>query len=381
MFTLKSLSTSNAKTEANGNGKSNGGDAHGLANVALRNRKRLIIEESGEEVYNFIREHVDICHSDHLFVSTTTRFNILNQEQHIYKSVVNLKRVNDIRRINKFFEAINEKLPNDGLFIGNVETYSLRKRRILKKFPPVLNWIYYSMDFIFKRVFPKLKITQKIYFLLTRGNNRVLSKAESYGRLYSCGFELKANKVVNGQLFFVAKKIGEPAFDYNPTYGPLIRLKRVGKDGKIIKVYKMRTMHAYSEYLQAYVYERNNLKNGGKFDNDFRITTLGKIMRKFWIDELPMLINLFRRDMKLVGVRPLSNHYFNLYDEDLKQKRTQHRPGLIPPYYADLPDTLTEIQESERKYLEAYEKRPIRTDWVYFWKAMKNIFLKNARSE
>ena len=85
--------------------------------------------------------------------------------------------------------------------------------------------------------------------------------------------------------------------------------------------------------------------------------------------------------MKLVGVRPLSNHFYNLYDEDLKQKRIKHLPGLIPPYYADLPKTLDEIQESERKYLEAYEKKPLCTDWKYFWKAMWNILIKKARSE
>ena len=241
--------------------------------------------------------------------------------------------------------------------------------------------MYYTLDFIVKRVFPKLKLTQKLYFFLTRGNNRVISKAETLGRLYSCGFELKKEEVINGQMYFVVRKIGKPAFDYNPTYGPLIKLKRVGKGGKMIRVYKMRTMHAYSEYLQAYVYKKNNLKSGGKFDGDFRVTTIGRFMRKFWIDELPMLINWVRRDMKLVGVRPLSNHFYSLYDEDLKQKRIKYLPGLIPPYYADLPKTLDEIQESERKYLEAYEKKPLCTDWKYFWKAMKNIIFKKARSE
>jgi len=103
-------------------------------------------------------------------------------------------------------------------------------------------------------------------------------------------------------------------------------------------------------------------------------------MRRFWIDELPMLVNLARGDLKLVGVRPLSKHYFELYDPGLRQLRIRHRPGLIPPYYADMPRSLEEIQASELKYLQACEKRPIQTDWRYFWKAMYNIFLKKARS-
>jgi hypothetical protein len=45
-------------------------------------------------------------------------------------------------------------------------------------------------------------------------------------------------------------------------------------------------MHPYSEYLQEYIYENNKLQQGGKFNNDFCVTTLGRIMRKTWIDEL-----------------------------------------------------------------------------------------------
>ena len=166
----------------------------------------------------------------------------------------------------------------------------------------------------------------------------------------------------------------------NPTYGPFIKLNRVGKDGKLIKVYKMRTMHPYAEYLQDYVFKKNHLEEGGKFKNDFRITGVGKIMRKLWLDEFPMIFNLIKGDMKMVGVRPLSKHYYNLYTEELKQKRIRTKPGLIPPFYADLPKTLEEIQESELRYLIAHEKRPVFTDIKYFSLAMKNIVVKKARS-
>ncbi|MGM0651095.1 MAG: sugar transferase [Bacteroidota bacterium] len=344
-------------------------------------REKLVLDECGVAATYYIKNFVDYTNPQNLIVSTTSRFNIVNNDLSGYQAIVNIQRINNIRRINKFFEAANEMLHYDGLFIGAVETYKLRKKRILKKYPAGFNWMFYTLDFIIKRIFPKMKPTQKLYFLLTRGHNRVLSMAESYGRLYSCGFELHDSKIIDGMLYFVARKKGKPAFDYNPTYGPLVKLNRIGKGGKIIKVYKMRTMHAYSEYLQEYIYDNNNLKEGGKFHNDFRITTLGKIMRTCWLDELPMLINWFRGDMKLFGVRPLSKHYFNLYDKDLQEKRIQHRPGLVPPYYADLPHTLEEIQNSERRYLEAYEKAPFRTDWVYFWKAFRNILLKKARSE
>ena len=124
----------------------------------------------------------------------------------------------------------------------------------------------------------------------------------------------------------------------------------------------------------------NDLQEGGKFADDFRITTEGKIFRKFWLDELPMVYNLLKGDMKIFGVRPLSSHYFNLYSEELKNKRIKHKPGLIPPFYADMPKTLEEIQESELRYLESYQKRPLRTQLRYFRKATYNILFKRARS-
>ena len=310
----------------------------------------------------------------------SSKFNIENQPTDEFNTITNLRRINDIRWINKFFEAVNSKLPVDGIFISCAETYNLRKRRILKKYPPVLNYFYYFFDWCLKRVFPKVFILKKIYFFLTKGQNRVLSKAETFGRLYSCGFEVEEEIFLDNLLFFVAKKVKEPAFDYHPTYGPLVRLKRYGKNGKVIKVYKMRTMHAYSEYLQGYVFEKNNLQEGGKFKNDFRVNTVGKIMRRFWLDELPMLFNLLKGDLKLFGVRPLSQQYFDLYDDDFKKIRLKYRPGLVPPFYVDLPKTLDEIIDSERRYLEAYDKHPFRTDWKYFWKAFHNIVFKHARS-
>ena len=343
--------------------------------------KDLIVRDSGEGVLYFIENQIDVEHAYTLLVSTTNRFNIENQPVGFYNAIVNLRKVNSIKRINKFHEAVNSKLPHGGIFIGCVQTNQLVKQKILKKFPFLINYMVYIPFFIWKRVIPKLPVSKKIYFFITKGRNRALSKAEIFGRIFSCGFELVAEEMINDNQYFAARKIQEPSFDYSPTYGPLIRLKRIGKNGKIIYVYKMRTMHPYSEYLQQYVYEHSNLKEGGKFKNDFRVNTAGKYLRRFWIDELPMLINLLRGDLKIVGVRPLSKHYYDLYDEDLKVKRIKTRPGLIPPFYADMPKTLEEIQESEHRYLDAYTKNPVITDFRYFWKALYNILFRGARSQ
>jgi len=158
-------------------------------------------------------------------------------------------------------------------------------------------------------------------------------------------------------------------------------LQRFGKDKKSIKVYKIRTMHPYSEYLQSYIYDRHRLNIEGKFNKDLRITTLGRFMRRYWIDELPMILNILKGEMKIVGVRPLSKQYFSLYNLELQEKRIKYKPGLLPPYYADMPKTLDEIQESEMRYLVDCETNGVfKTDLRYFVVIAKNILFKKARS-
>ena len=94
-----------------------------------------------------------------------------------------------------------------------------------------------------------------------------------------------------------------------------------------------------------------------------------------------MFLNVLKGQLKLVGVRPLSEQYYELYDPNLREMRIKYKPGMVPPFYADMPKTLEEIQESERRYLEAYDKHPFRTDWKYFWKVMGNILFRHKRSQ
>lgn len=342
---------------------------------------RLVLEEVDDEsVLEFINTYFNLCLETNFITATSTQFNIEKLGQNEYSSIINLKKINDTRYINKFFEAVNSILPDSGLYFGKVETYPDRRKALLKKYPPVLNWIVYVTDMVFTRVFPKLFFTKKLYFYLTKGKGRVISRAETYGRLYSCGFEIVDEKSINNSLYFVAKKIKEPTFDTDRTYGPIIKLKRVGKNGEKFNVYKLRTMHPFSEYLQEYIYKKNKLQEGGKIKNDFRISPEGRILRKFWIDEIPMIVNILKGDMKIVGVRPLSQHFFSLYDKDLQEKRVKQKPGFIPPFYVDLPKTMEEIMESERKYLESHQKSPLKTDLKYFFLAFKNVLFKGARS-
>ncbi len=342
--------------------------------------KEVLLKDMQPEVRSFLGKYVDMKTQHTKVLMTTTSFNIEGIEDNSTRAIVNLRKINDIRFVNKFQEAVNEKLPHGGIYIGLVETQEQRRYRLLRKYLPGFAHLYFLFDFIFKRVFPKLPFFKKIYFFVTNGRNRVMSKAEALGRLASCGFKIIDVKEIQNHTYFVGRKDRQPCYDLNPSYGPLFAMNRIGKDGNIIKVYKFRTMYPYAEYLQEYIYEQNKLASGGKFADDFRITTWGGFMRRFWLDELPMIINLIKGDMKIVGVRPLSKHYFSLYTKELQEKRIYSKPGLLPPFYVDMPNTLDEIINSELKYLKAYEERPLLTDVRYFFSICGNILFRKARS-
>ncbi len=342
---------------------------------------KAIVNECGPEMAQAVLKITGPKLTDRAAVlSTTTAFNIAGLSHDKYEYIINLHRINDIKKLNYFFDAVNSKLEYKGYFFCCVETKDQRKKRLLKKFPPVLNWIYYSFDFIIKRILPKIKFTRKLYFFLTRGENAVITRAEALGRLSRAGFIIKQESFIGNQLCIEARKYCEPVPMDGKIYGPLIALPRIGQQGQLIKVYKLRTMHPYSEFIQDYVYKLHDLQDGGKFKNDFRITSWGAVCRKIWLDEVPMLINFAKGEMKLVGVRPLSKHYFELYKKEVQERRIKYKPGLIPPFYADMPADLEQIQNSELKYLDSYDKYPFLTDFRYFWKSWWNIWFRKARS-
>lgn len=360
----------------NGNGKQT--EINPLVNPGTIS---AIEQESGPEMAEAIISMTGPKLSERTAVlSTTTRFNILNLPEDKYTYIINLHKINDINNIDDFIDTVNQKLDMNGYFFCCVETKDQRKKRILKKFPPVINYIFYFFDFVVKRIFPKLKLTRPLYLALTRNNNAVISRAEALGRLCRGGFRIRQESFIGNLLCIETKKIAVPLPKNGDIYGPLIALPRIGKGGKIIKVYKLRTMHPYSEYIQDYVYRLHDLQDGGKFRNDFRITSWGAACRKVWLDELPTFINLMKGNMKLVGIRPLSQQYFDLYKEELRNRRINYTPGLIPPFYADMPGDLESIQESEIKYLDAFDKHPVLTDFKYFWKSWWNILFHHARS-
>ena len=104
--------------------------------------------------------------------------------------------------------------------------------------------------------------------------------------------------------------------------GPvLFKQSRVGKDGKEFWFYKFRSMVSDAE-AQRHLLEMQNERSGPvfKMKNDPRITRVGRVLRKFSLDELPQLINVLQGDMSLVGPRPALPKETDMYTARQRQR-------------------------------------------------------------
>ena len=113
---------------------------------------------------------------------------------------------------------------------------------------------------------------------------------------------------------------------------------RVGKNNKIFKLYKFRTMEVSAEedfhkshYLDLAkgknIEPSNSPLEPIRIENDDRITSLGKLLRKTSLDELPNILNVLKGDMSLVGPRPLVGYESDLYGK-YNSKRNSVLPGV-----------------------------------------------------
>lgn len=111
--------------------------------------------------------------------------------------------------------------------------------------------------------------------------------------------------------------------------GPVIFAQnRVGRNGRIFKCYKFRSMRSDAEELKKSLMSKNEM-NGlmFKMENDPRITKVGHFIRKTSIDELPQFLNVLKGDMSLVGTRPPTVDEYNHYEPKHKA-RVSMAPGL-----------------------------------------------------
>ena len=114
----------------------------------------------------------------------------------------------------------------------------------------------------------------------------------------------------------------------DPTAGPIFAQERVGKNGKHFVMFKLRSMRKNAEDELEALWQSNESDGPAfKIKNDPRITKVGRILRKTYIDELPQFFNVLRGDMSLVGPRPPLPAEVANYD-DRQRERLSVEQGM-----------------------------------------------------
>ena len=155
--------------------------------------------------------------------------------------------------------------------------------------------------------------------------------------------------------------LGSPAFFLQ---------ERVGKDNKIFKIIKFRTMKNSTD------------KNGNLLSDNERVTKFGSFLRSFSLDELPELINILKGDMSLVGPRALLVQYLGLYNDE-QIRRHEVLPGLTG--WAQI-NGRNSITWSEKFKLDVWYVDnwslwlDIKIFFLTFWKVLKREGINQSES-
>ena len=155
--------------------------------------------------------------------------------------------------------------------------------------------------------------------------------------------------------------LGSPAFFLQ---------ERVGKDNKIFKMIKFRTMKNSTD------------KNGNLLSDNERVTKFGSFLRSFSLDELPELINILKGDMSLVGPRALLVKYLGLYNDE-QIRRHEVLPGLTG--WAQI-NGRNSITWSEKFKLDVWYVDnwslwlDIKIFFLTFWKVLKREGINQSES-
>jgi|SRR5690554_2366019 len=161
------------------------------------------------------------------------------------------------------------------------------------------------------------------------------------------------------------------AISLNSKGGIFYKQERIGKNGKVFKLYKFRSMYTGSD--------KKGLITIGEKDD--RTTAVGRFLRKYKLDELPQLINILRNEMSVVGPRPEVQKYVTLYTK-AQQKVLSVKPGLTDLAslaYLNENEILGKAKDPNKVYIEEIMPKKLDLNLEYiekqnFWFDLKIIF-------
>ena len=153
---------------------------------------------------------------------------------------------------------------------------------------------------------------------------------------------------------------------------------RIGKNGKIIKLYKFRSMVINAEELiKSFTPEQmKEYKENYKLTNDPRITKIGKFLRKTSLDELPQLLNIIKGDLSIIGPRPVVTDELEKYGANTK-KFLSVTPGLTG-YWAANGRSCTTYEQRMQMELYYIDNLSLKMDIKVFFKTIEAVIKREG---
>jgi exopolysaccharide biosynthesis polyprenyl glycosylphosphotransferase len=197
-----------------------------------------------------------------------------------------------------------------------------------------------------------------------RTGSRIIVKA-LFDRVMAASALLLLSPLIAAIAIAIKAEDGGPVF---------FKQVRVGRNGEPFKVWKFRTMVVDAERIKAYLAEQND-GNGALFKmrRDPRITKPGTWLRRYSIDELPQLINVFRGEMSLVGPRPALPEETVKYNGTHMIRRIVVKPGITGLWQVSGRSDLS-LEDSMRLDVHYVENWSLFLDLQILWKTTRAVF-------
>lgn len=174
-----------------------------------------------------------------------------------------------------------------------------------------------------------------------------------------------------GTILLIPLTIIIAPFIYFESPGPIFFIqKRVGRNGRIFKMYKYRSMYMDAEARKEELMAQNEMKGYMfKLKDDPRITKVGRFIRRTSIDELPQFFNILRGDMSLVGTRPPTVDEFEQY-QSYHKKRLSTTPGLTGMWQVSGRNDITNFEDVVKLDIEYIDNWSLGLDMKIIWRTI-----------
>jgi exopolysaccharide biosynthesis polyprenyl glycosylphosphotransferase len=183
--------------------------------------------------------------------------------------------------------------------------------------------------------------------------------------------------VVSGTLLIIlAPLFALIALGIKTSWGPvLFKQTRMGLNGRLFQMYKFRSMHVNAEHALVSLRASNEMTGPVfKMKDDPRITRFGKFLRRFSLDELPQLWNVFTGEMSLVGPRPPIPGEVGLYDRKTR-RRLSMRPGLTCTWQVSGRNNIRDFQDWVALDLDYIDNWSLSRDAILLMRTIPAILL------